>query len=108
MLLGSANLAVGDTRRYTVSYRGFLLPGIKIKAVAVTIEPLATPGPDGYTATSLIGASTIAPTTDPDETVVIFWVVAGVLNEAFTVQVQITDTNNQIVNDTIDLQVVSP
>lgn len=102
MLLGSRNLAVGDTRRYRVSYRDFLCDGVSISAVTVTIPNITL----GYT--SAIGTGVIAPELSPDRQEVYFWVVAGALNEAFTVQVQITDTNDQIVNDTIDLQVVSP
>ena len=101
MLLGSRNLAVGDTRQYRVSYRNYLDDGVSIVSAVVTIQPF-----NGLT--SSIGTSAIAPELSPDKREVLFWVVAGVLNEAFTVQVEITDTNSEITNDTIDLTIVSP
>lgn len=102
MLLGSRNQAVGDTRRYRVSYEGFLPNGVFISAVTVT-TPNITPG-----FTSAIGTGAIAPQLSPDKRAVYFWVVAGNLNETFTAQIEITDTNSQVVNDTIDFQIVAP
>jgi hypothetical protein len=102
MLLGSRNLAVGDTRQYKISYREFLPDGDFIDGLVITI-PNITPG---YL--SHIGSGSLAPYASPDRREVIFWVVAGALNEQFTVQIVVSDSNLQAINDTIDYTIVSP
>lgn len=100
MLLGSRTLAVGDIRRYPVSYRNYLLPGIKVESVTVT--PLALP--TGLTPTSTVTQAYV----EEDGNGIVFYVKAGVLNEAFTAQVVITDTVGETVNDTADFLIVAP
>jgi hypothetical protein len=94
MLLSTRNITLGDTRRYVVDYRDFLDKGVKLATVAVT-----TNGP-----TSTVQNASIS----EDETEVYFYATAGVLNEVFTVNLQVTDTNLETVNDTLDFTVVAP
>lgn len=75
---------------------------------------------DGRTLSSSNGAFSAALATDSTVTDVTidqvsvtpdrlyFWVSGGSINEAFTVQTQVTDTLGEIVNDTVDFTVVAP
>jgi hypothetical protein len=101
MLLGSRNLAQGDTRRYRIDYAGFLAHGAVLVLAGVTVSVTGTPA-------SKIGTGGLAPVLWPDDKSLVFYVVAGVVSETFTVNVHITDSINQIVNDTISVAVVSP
>ena len=96
MHLGSRNITSGDTRRYTVDYRGFLQPGEKLKTPVVTV-PVGT--------VSSIGAVMY----DFDDDKMFFFVTGGsVLNEAFTASVQVSTSFDQVINDTVSFTVVSP
>ena len=99
MLLGSQNITQGDTRRYFVSYEEFLIKGAVLTTVTVTVSAGAT---------SSIGTSTIAPVLTVDEKGIIFWVIGGVLNEKFTVNIQVHDNNSEVVNDTLSFTIVAP
>jgi hypothetical protein len=96
MHLGSRNLTSGDSRRYTVDYRGFLQPGEKLKTPAVTV-PAGT--------VSSIGAVSY----DFDDDKMFFFVIGGtLLGEVFTASVQVSTTFNQEINDTIAFTIVAP
>ena len=99
MLLATRQIAVGDIRRYTISYRDFLAKGVILDTSTVTV-PAGT--------TSSIGTGARAPSFSPDFTELAFYVIAGSLDEKFTVSVQVTDTNSEIVNDTMNFTVVAP
>ncbi len=95
MLLGTRQITVADVRRYVVDYRDFLPKGVTLKSPVVTV-------PAGLTST--IGSVSL----DPSDTQVIFYVTGGVLNETFTVTVQVQDTNSETINDTISFTVIAP
>lgn len=99
MLLGSQNITFGDTRRYKIEYEDFLVKGEDLSSVTVAVSAGAT---------SSIGTGGNAPKTSVDEKAIYFWVIAGVLNEVFTVSVQVVTTVPQTVNDTIKFTVVAP
>lgn len=99
MLLGSQNITHGDTRRFLVSYEDFLIRGAVLTALTVTVN---------VGATSSIGTGTIQPKLSPTDKSIVFLVLAGVLNEVFTVSIQITDNLGNIVNDTLKFTVVAP
>jgi hypothetical protein len=100
MLLGSQNITVGDTRRYVVSYDQFLIKG------AVLTTPVTVAVSAG--ATSAVGTGATAPALTVDEKGIIFWLTGGVLNEKFTVSIQVHDNNSEVVNDTIAFTVIAP
>jgi hypothetical protein len=94
MLLGTRNIAQGDKRRYTIHYGDFLEKGVTLKLPVVTA----------------VGAvSTVSNVSlDIAETKLIFYIQATSVSEMFTVAVQVQDTNNEVVNDTIGFHVVAP
>ena len=97
MLLGHRNLTAGDTRRYEVDYTDFLARGAKLTK------------PTGYfntgtTFTSSLGTMAL----DESATKVFVFVTGGVVNEQFTLTIQVQDTFNEVVNDTITFTIVSP
>lgn len=96
MLLGTRNLTTGDTRRCVTDYNGFLGRGVKLKS------PAATNGTAGTTST----VQNVS--LDPTETYLIFFVTGGTLNEVFTVNVVVSTTDGQTINDTISFTVVAP
>ena len=99
MLLGSQNITAGDKRRYFVDYGEFLIKGAILTAVTVTVSAGAT---------SSVGTGPTAPALNVDEKGIIFWLTGGTLNEKFTANIQVTDNNSEIVNDTIQFTVVAP
>ncbi len=102
MLLSSKNVGAGDTRRVTISYDDFLAKGETISTIAVTAAVTIPP------AISSIGSGGLAPSRFLDERAIVFYVLAASINEKFTVDIQITTSLSQIVNDTITFTVVAP
>ena len=99
MLLGSQNITHGDTRRYTVSYEEFLIKGAVLATVTVTVSAGAT---------STVGSGATVAKLTVDEKWIIFWLTGGTLGEKFTVNIQVTDSLSETVNDTIDFTVIAP
>jgi len=96
MLLGSRQITSGDVRRYVIDYSEFLQKGTTLTTPSASISAGAT---------STVESVSL----DDTNTKMILYVTGGsVLNETFTVNVVVHDTNNQVVNDTIDFTVVSP
>lgn len=96
MLLDTRNIVQGDTRRFVIDYRDFLTKGYILATATATL----TPG-----ATSTVGAVTL----DETFTQVYMYITGGTaLNEIFTASLQVTDTDGQTVNDTINFTVVAP
>ena len=95
MLLATRNLGVGDTRLYKISYKEFLARGATLVTEAVTV-PAGTK--------STIGTITL----DPDAKAFTFFVVTGSIVESFTASIAVKDSTGQIVNDTMDFQVLTP
>ena len=98
MLLASKNIAVGNRFRYVIDYRDFLTPGIKVNTATATITPGQTPTP----------TSTVDTVSINNGVEVWFYINAGVLNEVFTVTVQVTDTETETVIDTVQFTVIAP
>jgi hypothetical protein len=99
MDLGFRKITQGDVRRYEVDYSQFLPHGAKLKS------PTGTIGPTGGSFTSSIGAVSL----DVTDTKVFIFITGGTaLNEKFTVTLQVQDTFNETVNDTLNFTVVAP
>lgn len=92
MVIGRKNQTVGDRRKYIVDYSQWLDTGVTITLGAATTTSL----------TATIDTVSITATT------LIFYVNNGALNELFTVAIQVTDSNGEIKNDTIEFNVVAP
>ncbi len=91
MLLDHKPHTVGDRRQYIVDYSQWLDPGVTVASGTAT-------------ATSLTASvDTVTHTT----TTLAFFVNGGAINEIFTVALQITDSNSEIKNDTIEFNVVA-
>jgi hypothetical protein len=91
MRLATRSHTVGNRRRYVVDYCQWLASGVTVTTGTVT-SPSATATVDGVTVV---------------ENTIVFFLNGGVLNETFTVAVQMTDSRGQIKNDTIDFFVVA-
>ena len=96
MLLGHRNLTSGDTIRYEIDYTDFLAHGAKLKSPTGYF-------PTGASFTSQLGATML----DVTDTKVFVFVTGGVVNETFTLTVQVQDSFNEVVNDTISFMIVS-
>lgn len=94
MLLGTRQIAAGDTRRYIVDYDDFLLQGSILTGAVVTCT----------STTSTVQNVSFS----ENGKAIIFFVTANTLAEAFTVNIRATDTTGQTFNDTIDFGVISP
>lgn len=94
MLLGTRNITQGDTRRVVVDYSEFLAQGAILASETVIMSSGAT---------STVQNATLS----ENKKMLIFFVTAGALNENFTVSVQITDSQGETVNDTINFTVVA-
>lgn len=91
MKIGSKQFSAGSVIRYEVDYQYWLENGRTLKAT-------------GFSATLLAGApadAVISNITVTSERL-FFFVTATTVNDPFTVQVQVADTLNEIVIDTID------
>ena len=95
MQLASRTLGQSDNRMYTIDYRDFLTKGDTLTSGAITV-------PSGTV--SVPSVCTLL----PDNTGFTFFMHAGAVNEDFTATVVATDTNGQIVNDTIEFHVINP
>lgn len=99
MLVGSHTVATGDVRRVEIDYADWLEHGQHITASVATV---LTAGVTSF-------VSNPVPPENSKKTRAIFFVHAGtVVNESFTVQVQVTDTLGQVVNDTVQFTVLAP
>ncbi len=85
---------VGDRRRWVVDYTDWLVQG-DILATATVVSSSST-------------ATVDTVSVDPDARRVIFFLNGGVLNEAFTVTVTITDTLSQVKENIFDFIVIAP
>jgi hypothetical protein len=98
MQLSNQNITAGDTRRYQVDYTPFLQDGDKLTSFTLAIAA-QTPA-----ATSSVGSNSFL---DVSETQLYLFVTAGVVNENFTVKVQVKTSYGETVNDTISYTVVA-
>lgn len=90
MTIAKRPLTVGNNKRYTINYGRWLPEGVTIVNKTVTAS----------SANATISNITIK------EIRLNFFVSASVVNETFTVSVQITDSVGQVKNDTIEFTVV--
>lgn len=98
MLIATKQHTAGNKTRYKIEYRDWLDDGRTLNQSSGFSAALVTPAPADVTVNQ-------ASVTADD---LYFWVAGGSVNEAFTVQVQVTDTLGEIVIDTINFTVVSP
>ena len=119
MLLGQKAIWAGDTRRILVSYRELLTQGVTLSSVSVTMNTVNPPtNPPGTT--SIIGSGAQAPVLFEDHKGIIFYVTAGTFgpdpqpvpatgqppNNIFTVNIQVTDSNGEVINDSLVFEVI--
>lgn len=102
MKLANKSQTVGNVTRYEVDYSQWLDEGRTLKST-------------GFSATLVNDAAGNLPPTDVTvdqvsvtATHLYFFVHGGSGNETFTVQVQVTDTLNEIVIDTVDFTCRAP
>lgn len=98
MLIGTKQHTAGNKTRYHVSYRDWLDVGRTLDQSTGYSAAVLSPAPSDVTVDQ-------ASVTADD---LYFWVSGGSLNEAFTVQVQVSDTLGEIVIDTVNFIVVPP
>lgn len=99
MQIGSFQHSAGDTLRYEVDYTYWLDEGRTLKNTGYAVS-ITSPSP----APADVMISQISVTADK----LYFFVGGGSVNETFTVQVQVTDTLNEVVVDTISFTVTAP
>jgi hypothetical protein len=93
VVLGRKQQTVGNTIQYFVDYWQAIKDGYAISSATVTSSSADT---------------TITSVTVLEGHVVSFYLSGGVLNEQFTVTIQVTDTNSEVSNDTILFQIIAP
>jgi hypothetical protein len=99
MQLSNQNITTGDTRRYQVDYTAFLQFGEKLSGFTLAIAA-QTPA-----ATSTVNSASSF--LDIDADALYLYVVGGVVNENFIVNVQVRTTYGETVNDTIAFTVIA-
>jgi len=99
MNLGTKNHTAGNTTRYAVDYSNWLDEGVTLVSTSghAVLDP-TTAAPD-----VVITNVSIVPSGQ-----LIFFVLATVVNETFTIDVQITDSRGEVKNDTCNFRVVAP
>jgi hypothetical protein len=102
MLIASRAHTAGNSTRYEVDYSQWLDEGRTLLNSAFTAaminDALGNAPPSDVTIANVSVTSTH----------LYFFVEGGSLNENFTVQVQVKDTLNEIVIDTINFNVIAP
>ena len=99
MLLGQKSLTAGNKRRFEIDYSDWLDEGVTLSAATVVLDPAFT-----ATVTDVV----ISGVTVQYGNKVVFFVTATVVNETFTLDVQVTDTRTEIKNDTMKFTVLAP
>lgn len=92
MLLAHKPHTVGDRRRYIVDYSQWLDTGVTAASATAS------------TASTTASVDTVS----NDTTTVTFFINGGILNEIFTVAVQMTDSLGEVKNDSIEYFVQAP
>lgn len=98
MNIGSKQHSAGDTIRYEVDYSYWLDEGRTLKNTGYSATITTSPAPADVT------LSAVSVTADK----LFFKIAGGSVNETFTVQVQVTDTLDEIVVDTIGFTIIAP
>lgn len=92
-MLGPRNHTAGNATRYRLDYSQWLEDGSTLTTAAVT------------TVATDVTISLV--TVNPDGSVT-FLMAGGVLNEVFTLNIQVRDSRTEIANDTIVFTVIAP
>ena len=95
MLLDHKPHTVGDRKKYIVDYSQWLNAGDRLV-------------PFVFSATTTSLTASIDTVTVPTNTTLQFFVNGGVLNEIFTVSIQITTLLGEVKNDTVEFFVTAP
>lgn len=99
-LLGTKAHTAGNTIRYTIDYTRWLEDGVSLSGATVVMDPAFTATVKDITISSVAVLS--------EHNKVSFVMAGGSVNEAFTLDVQITDSRGEIKNDTVQFQIVAP
>lgn len=102
MLIASRAHTAGNSIRYEIDYSQWLEEGRTLKNSGFSAVMI----PD--TLGNLPPADVTINQVSVTSTHLYFFVNGGSLNETFTVQVQITDTLNEVLIDTINFNVIAP
>lgn len=94
MIIGRKTFSAGNITRYEVDYSYWLEQGRTLAPTGFTA--VVIPAADGTTVSDIV-INQVSVTSDA----LFFFVSGGSVNEAFTVQVQVTDTLGEVVVDTI-------
>lgn len=99
MFLGQKLHTAGNHTRYKIDYSNWLDDGVTLSNTAtVVLDPAFT-----ATVTDVVISGIIV---HPDH--LYFTLAGGAVNEAFTLDVQVTDSRTGIKNDTVGFQIVAP
>jgi len=98
MILGTRTYGYGDVRKIQIDYCDWLTPGYVLSGVTASITPT----------TGITSTVTSPATLSPDEKTAYITLTCGVVNESFTLNVVAVDTFGQTVNDTLNVNVVTP
>lgn len=96
MLIGSKQHGAGNSTRYEVEYCYWLEPGRTLQNAGFSAVLVDAPADVAISAVSVTAHR------------LYFMIIGGSVNETFTVQVQVTDTLNEVVVDTINFSVLAP
>jgi len=97
MLLGTRLHTAGNLTRYIVDYTDWLQEGATLAPLSGTV----TLAPQAGVTDVVITAVTITPSNQLH-----FFMTATVVNETFTLDVQVTDSRGEIKNDTLAFRVI--
>lgn len=97
MIIGNKLHSAGDTIRYEVDYTYWLEDGRTLKNTGFSASIVGTPPAD-------VTVTNVSVTADR----LYFFIGGGSVNETFTLQVQVTDTLNEVVVDTIGFTITAP
>lgn len=97
--LGRKVHGAGDTIRYVIEYDNWLLPGESLHPTDNTVEldPAST----------VLDVEITEVTTTPSNEIV-FLLAGGSANEVFTLNVQATNSRDEVKNDTIEFFIAAP
>lgn len=98
MLLGTKLHTAGNTRRFQIDYSNWLEEGESLSSGTV-VKPPGVALPD----ITLSPAASVL-----NSTHLLFTMAGGSANEAFTLNVQITNSRGEVKNDTVGFTVVAP
>lgn len=93
MQIARRSHTVGNKKRWIVNYCQWLGPGDTLSSCTVTSS----------SSTCTVSGAAVLPSANK----VVFFLNGGVLNETFTVSVQVTDSRGEIKNDTISFTVIA-